>query len=153
MGRSRCRAEGYAGCSAPSVRFRTAIVTVLMACGLAAAACGESPRSAAAELREAAGSWAATLKLVIEEWARGALPAHFVESTTRIATTELQREARRVRSTSGVAASAPADEVLARVPLLNKAVVSGDRAAALDIVRALAAAVPPKPTPPVARPQ
>jgi hypothetical protein len=140
-------------CSGRRVRFRLWIVTVLLAGCCGAAACGESHDVRAAELRDAAGSWAATLRLVTEEWTRGALPSHFVQSTTSVATTELQSAARLVRFTVGDAASAPADEVLARVPLLNEAVARGDRAAAMEIVRALASAVPPKPTPPVARPR
>jgi hypothetical protein len=135
------------------VRLRLSIVTVVLAGCVGVAGCGKSPETAAAELGDAAGSWAATLKLVTEEWTRGAVPTHFVQSTASVATTELQSAARRVRSTVGAAASAPADEVLARVPLLNEAVARGDRAAATDIARALARAVPPKPTPAVARPQ
>jgi len=135
------------------VRFRLWIVTVLLAGCFGAAACGKSQDVKVAELHDAAGSWAATLKLVTEEWTRDALPSHFVQSTTSVAMTELQRAARRVRSTVGAAASGPADEVLARVPLLNEAVARGDQAAAMDIVRALVSAVPPKPTPPVARPR
>ena len=142
----------YARCSGIGVGLQRFVLALLLT-ALCSPACGGSAEQGAAELRDTTSSWTATLKLATEEWARGAVPSHFVRSTITVASKELRSASRRVRAKTGAAASAPADQVLARVPLLNAAIERGDRSGALDIVRALARAVPPKPTPPVARTQ
>ncbi|HET7216961.1 MAG TPA: hypothetical protein VFJ02_02900 [Vicinamibacterales bacterium] len=136
------------------MRFRRAAGVVLVVAAIGSSAnCGANADRRARELRRTAGSWAATLRTATDEWARDALPAHFVASTIDVARQELTREGDRVRSQSGAGASAAADEVLAALTPLRAAVERGDRGSAIAVAHAVADRIPSEPTPPVARPQ
>jgi hypothetical protein len=130
-----------------------AAVALLMASGVSSTGCGGSAEQRARELRDTAGSWAAALRVSTDEWSRGVVPAHFVASMAAVARSELTRDAERIRSTLGAGASAPADQVLAALPALTSAVEAGNRPTAVAVAQEIAAKVPAKPTPAVARPQ
>jgi hypothetical protein len=142
MPRDRCRRS--------TIRESTAALALLVSMALVGCA---SDVQRARELDDAAGSWAATLSLICEQWAAEEVPSHFVDSSTSAAAKALAPERARVAAALGHDAVRAADRVLIALPQLKNAVRRGDRAGAAALTRALAAAAPATPTPPVARPQ
>lgn len=114
--------------------------------------CSRSPEKVAAQARQTAGSWGATVSAAAERWNSGQVSTAYFRSVVMQARTSLQKEAQRARKSGGESAAAPVDAVAAHVDALNDAATRGDRAAAVSAAHAAAAAVPAERTPPVARP-
>jgi hypothetical protein len=119
----------------------------------AISACSQSPQKAAADARQAAGSWGATVSAAAERWNAGEVSATFFESVVTQATEALRTEEQSARSAGGDTAAAPVQAVATHVAAIAKAVARGDREAAVSSAHDAAAAVPAEKTPPVAHPQ
>ena len=108
----------------------------------AVAACGGSPAQQAADARDRAASWAATLQAAADAWASDRVPAHYMASTLDAAAKDLEAEAARVRTSAGPAAAAPLDAVLRAIPSIQSDVAHHDRAATRVAAEALRRAIP-----------
>jgi len=114
--------------------------------------CGPSPAQQAADGRDRAGSWAASIQVAVDDWADDLVPARYVHITLDAAAKDLASEAAQLRQVAGPSAGDPLDAVTRAVPGLEDAVLRGDRPRARQTAAALSHAVPPPPIPPSARP-
>lgn len=112
------------------------------------AACGPSPARQAADGRDRAGSWAATVKAAVDAWDAGLVPSHYVASTLDAAAKDLRQQATQLRNEAGAAAARPLDAVLRALPSVARAVARGDHQAARQAAAAVSRSVPPPPPPP-----
>lgn len=97
-------------------------------------------------------SWAATIKVVAEQWAQARVSLRFVRTTITTATQELERDAEAIRSLDGRAA-ARLDRVKSALQPVMQAVAKNEPDAARDAASLLPTILQPEPIPPVARPR
>jgi hypothetical protein len=72
-------------------------IPLLLALAALAASCGRSPAAKAEEARTKLGSWDATLELLAQERAGGALPERFAEQVRRAALEERRKAQAQLR--------------------------------------------------------
>ena len=131
---------------------RAATLIAALAVTLGSVGCGPSPQKEARDARTRAGSWAAAVKVAVEQWSIDIVPRHFVISMLEAAANDLASEAARVRSKAGDQAAAPLDRVRVALPQLADLVKRSDETAAMALASRLVAQVPSSPTPPRGRP-
>jgi hypothetical protein len=100
---------------------------------------------------ERAGSWAATVKVVTEQWAQSRVSMRFVRTTLNTAITELYRDAESIRSLDPSAA-ARIERLKNAIDPVMDAVALNEPDKARDSAKDLTSIVEPEPTPPTARP-
>ena len=99
-----------------------------------------------------AASWAATVKVVTEQWAQSRVSLRFVRTTLNTATTELYRDAESIRSLDADAA-ARVDRLKHAIDPVMDAVALNEPDRARDLAAPLTSIIEPAPVAPSARPQ
>ena len=128
--------------------MRTAFLIIGMAALMAS--CKPAPMRVQDAL-DRAGSWAATVKVVTEQWAQSRVSMRFVRTTLNTATNHLYRDAESIRSLDG-AAAARIDRVKNAIEPVMAAVALNEPDRARDAATVLTSFVEPEPTSPAARP-
>ena len=125
------------------------LATKLVGIGLlAAATTGCAPASTRVQdALQRAGSWAATVKVVTEQWAQSKVSLRFTRTTLNTATTELARAAESIRSLNQPAA-ARIERLKNAIDPVMAAVALNEPDQARDAAKALTAIVEPEPSTP-----
>jgi hypothetical protein len=121
-----------------------AIVVVLAGCG--------GKQQEVTDALERAGSWAATVKVITEQWAQSRVSLRFTRTTLDTASENLQRDAESIRRIDG-AAAARIDRLRTAIEPVMAAVADNEPDRARDAAIPLVHIVEPRPTPPSARPE
>ena len=127
---------------------------MLFACALAVAlstACA-SDRKKVDDANTAAGSWAATVKAVTEQWAQSRVSLRFTRTTLNTAIGDLYRQSEAIHSIDPEAASR-IDRLKDAIDPVMDAVALNEPDQARDAARALTSILEPQPVAPTARPQ
>ena len=100
---------------------------------------------------ERAGSWAATVKVVTEQWAQSRVSMRFVRTTLNTAIDNLYRDAESIRALDPSAA-ARIDRLKDAIDPVMAAVALNEPDQARDAAKGLTSIVEAEPSPPTARP-
>ena len=129
------------------------VTRVTIAIAIAAASAGCKPAATRVEdATRRAASWAATVKVVTEQWAQSRVSLRFVRTTLNTATNGLYRDAESIRSIDA-AAAARIERVKHAIEPVMAAVALNEPDRARDEAQRLTSIIPPEPQPPSARPQ
>jgi hypothetical protein len=123
----------------------------LLAALLGSAACA-TDRKKVDDANKAAESWAATVKVVAEQWAQSNVSLRFTRTTLNTAIDNLYRDAESIRSIDP-AAAARIDRLKDAIDPVMDAVALNEPDTARDVARSLPSIVEPEPVPPSAHPQ
>jgi len=121
-----------------------ALLSVLSACKPASKRVDDATKRGA--------SWAATVKVVTEEWALSRVSARFVRTTINTATNNLYQDAESIRSLDA-AAAARIDRLKNALDPVMDAVALNEPDQARDAARILTSIITPDATEPIARPR
>ena len=123
-----------------------------MSAVLLATGCGGRHDKQVADALERAGSWAATVKVITEQWAQSRVSLRFTRTTLTTASENLQRDAKSIRGLDG-AAAARIDRLRSAIDPVMAAVEGNQPDRARDAAIPLVDIVEPRPTPASARPE
>jgi hypothetical protein len=116
-----------------------------------ATGCGSSQQQVQ-DATEASRSWAATVKVVTEQWAQSRVSLRFTRTTLNTAIGDLYRQSTAIRSVDPQAASR-IDRLKDAIDPVMAAVALNQPDQARDLAQRLTAILEPEPVPPTARPQ
>jgi hypothetical protein len=123
---------------------------LIVAAAVLASACA-TDRKKVNDANEAARSWAATVKVVAEQWAQSRVSLRFTRTTLNTAVANLYRDAESIRSIDAVSADR-IDRLKNAIDPVMDAVALNEPDLARDRAKALTAIVEPEPIEVSARP-
>jgi len=126
-------------------------VTCVVVAAVLVGGCG-SDRKKVDDANKAAGSWAATVKAVTEQWAQSRVSLRFTRTTLNTATNDLDRQAQSIRSIDAGAA-ARIDRLRSAIDPIRDAVALNEPDHARDAAKTITSIIEAEPIAASARPQ